>query len=64
MKNNHGKNQWLIQALQKITGRKSESPFKQYHDLDDLAGGWSRKETETFERNTKTFETIDEEIWK
>jgi hypothetical protein len=57
-------NQWLLQALQKLTGRSRESIFKQYHDLDGLAGGWSRDETETFKRHTRLFESIDENIWK
>lgn len=34
-----------------------------FHDLDDLAGGWSDDDVKTFEKNTKFFEQIDEDIW-
>jgi len=35
-----------------------------YHDLDHLAGSWSSKGAENFEKNIKYFEQIDEEVWK
>jgi hypothetical protein len=57
-------NQWLLQSLRQITGQAKEPIFKKYHDLDALAGGWSRSETEAFLSNTKLFEKIDEEIWR
>ncbi len=34
-----------------------------YTDLDHLAGRWSEKEYREFERNTKSFEAIDEKLW-
>jgi hypothetical protein len=34
------------------------------HDLDHLAGSWSSEEEKTFNKNTKFFETIDEEMWE
>jgi hypothetical protein len=41
-----------------------EPVFKKYHDLDNLAGGWSKEETEAFYKNTHIFERIDEDVWK
>jgi hypothetical protein len=62
--NNLSVNQWILQALKKVTGMGKESVFKKYHDLDALAGGWSKEEAETFQKNTQTFEKIDEEVWR
>jgi len=57
-------NQWLLYSLKKLTGQAKEPVFKKYHDLDALAGGWSRSETETFLANTRIFEIIDEDVWQ
>ena len=62
--NNLSVNQWILQALKKVTGMGKEPAFKKYHDLDDLAGGWSKEEAKTFQKNTQIFEKIDEEVWK
>ncbi|NWG03153.1 MAG: toxin-antitoxin system HicB family antitoxin [Syntrophaceae bacterium] len=62
--NNLSVNQWILQALKKITGMGKESVFKKYHDLDALAGGWSKEEANAFQQNTQIFEKIDEELWK
>jgi hypothetical protein len=35
-----------------------------HHDLDKLAGTWSAKDVKEFEKNTKDFEKIDEDLWK
>ena len=51
-------------ALKKVTGMGKESVFKKYHDLDALAGGWSKEEAKAFQKNTQIFEKIDEDIWK
>lgn len=34
-----------------------------FHDLDHLAGTWSDKDAQEFEKNTKYFEKIDKELW-
>ncbi|MDA8101262.1 MAG: toxin-antitoxin system HicB family antitoxin [Nitrospiraceae bacterium] len=62
--NNLSANQWIIQALKKVTGTGKEPVYKTYHDLDALAGGWTREETAEFRKHTKIFERIDEDIWK
>jgi hypothetical protein len=62
--NNLSVNQWILQALKKVTGMGKEPAFKKCHDLDDLAGGWSKEEARTFQKNTQIFEKIDEEIWR
>lgn len=62
--NNLSANQWILQALKKVTGTGKELLFKKHHDLDHLAGGWSKEETTAFKKNTKVFERIDEDVWK
>jgi hypothetical protein len=62
--NNLSVNQWILQALKKVTGMGKESLFKKYHDLDALAGGWSKEEAKAFQKNTQIFEKIDEDVWK
>jgi len=57
-------NQWVLQALKKVTGTGKEPVFKKHHDLDALAGGWSKEEVKAFQKNTKIFERIDEDLWK
>lgn len=57
-------NQWILQALKKVTGMGKEPVFKKHHDLDALAGGWSKEEAKAFQKNTQIFERIDEDVWK
>lgn len=57
-------NQWLIMALKKVTNLDQKKVFAEYHDLDSLAGGWSKEEALQFKKNTSIFEIVDEEIWQ
>ncbi len=57
-------NQWVLQTLKKVTGMGKEPVFRKHHDLDALAGGWSKEELKIFQRNTQIFERIDEDVWK
>ena len=57
-------NQWVLQTLKKVTGTGKEPVFKKHHDLDALAGGWSKEEVKAFQKNTQIFERIDEDVWK
>jgi hypothetical protein len=62
--NNLSANQWILQALKKVTGTGREPVFKEYHDLDALAGGWTKEEAAAFKKHTHVFERIDEDAWK
>lgn len=57
-------NQWVLETLKKVTGMGKEPVFKKHTDLDALAGGWSNEEAKTFQKNTRIFERIDEDVWK
>jgi len=35
-----------------------------HHDLDDLAGSWSKEEADEFDRFLKEHRRIDPELWK
>jgi len=35
-----------------------------YHDLDSLAGTWDENEYKNFISTTKSFNFIDEDLWK
>jgi hypothetical protein len=49
-------------GVKKNTGMGKEPVFKKHHDLDALAGGWSREEVKSFQKNTQIFERIDEDL--
>jgi len=57
-------NQWILRVLKKVTGMGKEPVFKKHHELDALAGGWSKEEAKAFQKNTQIFERIDEDVWK
>lgn len=56
-------NKTIIKILEKGTGLSAKVPFPAHHDLDSLAGTWSKKQADTFIRDTQEFSRIDEEIW-
>jgi plasmid stability protein len=55
-------NQTVIDLLRQALGLGWESPGG--NGLEKLAGTWSRKEFNHFERATAVFEQIDEELWR
>ncbi len=62
--NNMSANEWVLQVLRKAAGTGKDLILKKYHDLDALAGGWSKDETAAFKKNTMIFERIDAGPWK
>ena len=43
---------------------KKKSRQTRHHELDDLAGSWSKKEAAEFEKSLAAQRTIDLELWK
>ncbi len=43
---------------------KKKSRQTRYHDLDDLAGSWSKKEAAEFDKSLAVQRTIDPDLWK
>jgi plasmid stability protein len=57
-------NATLVKLLKEDLGLKKKKRMLVYNDLDQLAGTWSAKEYEEFQKIMKNFETIDETIWR
>ena len=56
-------NKTVIRLLEEQTGRqKKTEPL--YHDLDALAGAWTRKETREFERALKKQRGVEQDLWR
>ena len=53
-------NRAVIKVLEERLGGGAEPV---HHDLDDLAGSWSKEEAQAFDRALAAQRTIDPEIW-
>lgn len=54
----------ILKLIEKGIGFSHEMTRPVYHDLDKLAGTWSPKEAQEFQKNTKDFEKIDQDLWE
>lgn len=45
-----------------MRGTKKDTP--QYHDLDGLAGSWTKEEASAFEKTLARQRSIDPDLWK
>jgi hypothetical protein len=59
-------NKAIISLLERAVGSKAPEKKRRvlYHDLDHLAGLWSREEAAQFDRSLKTQRKVDAELWK
>ncbi len=59
-------NKAIISLLEKAVGGQTMEKKKKtlYHDLDHLAGLWSREEASVFDKSLKTQRKVDAELWK
>jgi len=58
-------NKAVIGLLEEATGlAKRPADRVRHHDLDDLAGSWSREEAATFDRSLAVQRAVDEDVWK
>ena len=57
-------NKVVISLLQDHLGESEMRPVRRYHDLDGLAGSWSKQEAEAFEEALAKQRRIDPEMWK
>jgi len=55
-------NATVVELLRVAVGSGPGAPFD--NGLGKHAGGWTAKDHEEFERNTRVFDRIDEEKWK
>lgn len=56
-------NSLVLRLLQNVDSPVQSNVLKKFDDLDALAGTWSAKEAQTFERDTAAFAKIDETQW-
>lgn len=56
-------NKVVISLLQDHLGESDRKPVRRYHDLDELAGSWSKQEAAAFERTLAKQRGIDPEMW-
>ncbi len=58
-------NKAVISLLEESLGKKPQKKEQvRYHDLDHLAGSWTKEEAEAFDKITQSFRTIDPDLWK
>jgi plasmid stability protein len=57
-------NKVVIGLLQEHLGESEKRPARRYHDLDELAGSWSKQEAEVFDEALAKQRAIDPELWK
>ena len=56
-------NSLVLQLLKQALGLATQRHVSVYHDLDKLAGTWSKQEAKTFTKSVADFEKIDKDIW-
>src|SRR3970040_2551372 len=59
-------NKAIISLLERAMGTKTPEKKKRvlYHDLDHLAGRWSREEAVSLAKTLKAQRKVDAELWK
>jgi len=56
-------NKAVISLLEESTGGRKRKKVHLYHDLDKLAGTWSKREADDFDRTLALQRQIDSELW-
>lgn len=56
-------NHLILQLIEQGIGYTTKGKRICHHELDHLAGTWSKAEGREFDKHTKIFEKIDEEVW-
>jgi hypothetical protein len=57
-------NKAVISLLQEHMGESERKPVHRYHDLDELAGSWTKQEAQAFDAVLAKQRGIDPEMWK
>ena len=57
-------NSCIIDTLKQEAGLLKKQFSKKYDDLDNLAGTWSKREYNEFNKSIASFDQIDKEMWK
>lgn len=56
---------FVARLLKEGTKRKAKAvPREIHHDLDKLAGSWSKREAASFLKRVQDFSKVDEKLWR
>lgn len=56
-------NKAVITLLEEQLGMKLPKPSVEYHDLDNLAGSWTKAEADAFDNTLTKQREIDPQLW-
>ena len=57
-------NKAVISFLEEHPDLQEHKSVREYHDLDVLAGAWSKKEADAFDARLAEQRTIEPDLWK
>ena len=57
-------NKIVLQLLKSSFGIEKNKVFSTYHDLDSLAGTWTKEDEDSFNQNIKELSEVDKDLWK
>jgi hypothetical protein len=57
-------NRAVLDLLLERAGSQTVRPEQLHHDLDELAGAWSRREATEFEKELSAQRTMDGRLWQ
>jgi hypothetical protein len=57
-------NKAVIDLLEEQLDGSAKSKVSDYHDLDDLAGIWSKQEADAFDKTLAKQRSIDRDLWE
>jgi DNA polymerase III delta subunit len=56
-------NKAVITLLEEQLGMKPKKHSVEYHDLDNLAGSWTKAEADAFDKTLTKQRAIDSDLW-
>lgn len=57
-------NRAVLDLLLERAGHHPDRQEELHHDLDELAGAWSRQEAKEFDKELTAQRTVDERLWR
>ena len=57
-------NRAVTSVLEESLGVQDRTRRARYHDLDELAGSWTKREADEFDRHLAAQRTIDPDAWR
>jgi len=57
-------NKTMLRLLRTALNLDRPKLYREYHDIDHLAGTWSEADEEEFLKSQEGFRQVDEDLWK